>query len=327
MSMDRSFTLSVKPEHEGMRLDVFVGVGRSMSRSAARSLIDIGNVIVDGIRRKASTKLTQGQTVVVIEPDVQPVHISPEDIPIEVLHEDDDIAVINKHPGLVVHPAGPRRTGTLVNALMFRWGTLPAPGGPDRPGIVHRLDVGTSGLIIVARNEMSYWNLVRQFHERQIGKWYRAVVWGIPSPQEGTIDAPIGRHPRHRQKMAVVQKGKDARTSYTVCSSFVVASELRLKLHTGRTHQIRVHLSSLNHPVLGDPTYGGRRRAVRHVVPGYRRACEDLLSCVKRPLLHAETLVFYHPRYGDKKEIHTDPPEDFALVLNRLKSLRESDNT
>jgi len=304
-----------------MRLDVFVAISCNMSRSAARVLIDKGDVLVDGGHRKASLRLTYGQRVEVCKREPKPTLLEPENIPISVLYEDDDIAVINKHAGLIVHPAGSRRSGTLVNALLHRWGSLFAPGAPDRPGIVHRLDEGTTGLIIVTRNERAYWDLVQQFQERSIKKYYRAIVWGIPSMMEGIVNLPIGRHPRHRQKMSVVMNGKEARTAYKITRTLTFVSELTLELFTGRTHQIRVHLSSLNHPVVGDTTYGGRRRALRHVAPGYRKQCRELLSMVKRPLLHAETLVFRHPRSGDLRTMHAPLPKDFTDVIDWICTL------
>lgn len=311
----------IKAEYEGIRLDVFVGGACGISRNSARSMIDRGDVLIDGTTRKASTRLREGQVIEVVHSEPRESHLEPEDIPISVLYEDDDIAIINKHAGIIVHPAGPRRSETLVNALLFRWGSLPAPGGPDRPGIVHRLDKGTTGLIIVARNENAYQDLIRQFQERSILKYYRAIAWGIPPLETGTVDEPIGRHQRHRQKMAVSMNGKEAKTTYSILRTFRFASELRLQLHTGRTHQIRVHLSFFKHPVVGDPTYGGRSRALRHIVPGYRKFGRELLARTERPLLHAETLVFRHPRHGDRREIEAPVPDDFSETVNWLDGL------
>jgi 23S rRNA pseudouridine1911/1915/1917 synthase len=238
-----------------------------------------------------------------------------EDIPIAVVHEDRHLLVVDKPAGLVVHPGAGRATGTLVNALLHRVRDLSGIGGVLRPGIVHRLDRGTSGLLVVAKDDASHLALSRQFSGRTVEKEYLAVVLGVPRAKEGTIDVPIGRDPVHRQRMSVrAPRGRTARSTYRLVEAFDDAALLRVRIATGRTHQIRVHLAALGHPVAGDPTYGGKRRPASGQ-PETRVALEALT----RPALHAARLAFTHPATGERLTFESPLPPDLESLLIALR--------
>jgi 23S rRNA pseudouridine1911/1915/1917 synthase len=245
-----------------------------------------------------------------------PAEPQPEDIPIAVVYEDARLLVVNKPAGLVVHPGAGTSRGTLVNALLRHVRDLSGVGGVLRPGIVHRLDRGTSGLLVVAKDDETHRALVRQFAGRTVEKEYLALVLGVPARLSGEVDAPIGRDPVHRQKMSVrAPRGREARTSWRVDERFDGAALLRVRIHTGRTHQIRVHLASIGHPVAGDAVYGGTR------TPSSRRAAarEALLS-LERPALHAARLSFAHPASGERLACEAPLPRDIEAVLERLRA-------
>ena len=240
----------------------------------------------------------------------------PEDIELAVVHEDVHLIVVNKPAGLVVHPGAGTAGGTLVNALLGHVRDLSGVGGVLRPGIVHRLDKGTSGLLVVAKDDEAHRALVRQFAGRTVEKEYLALVLGLPAQASGQVDAPIGRDPVHRQKMSVrAPRGREARTSWTVEERFDGAALLRVRIHTGRTHQIRVHLASIGHPVAGDPVYGGTR------TPSSRRAgAREALLSLARPALHAARLAFTHPVTGHRLAFSAPLPPDLVAVLDRLRA-------
>jgi 23S rRNA pseudouridine1911/1915/1917 synthase len=291
-------------DDHGRRLDVAVATHvPSLSRSRAVQLAAEGRVCVDGRPRKPAFRLRRGQHVEVAVPPPVPPGVHPEAIPLDIVLEDEDLLVVNKPAGLTVHPAPGHASGTLVNALLSAVSNLAGIGGELRPGIVHRLDKDTSGLLVVAKSDAAHRALAAQFKTHTAQRTYLAVVRGRVRRDEGTISAPLGRHPVRRTRIAVVERGRPAVTRYTVLERFREATLLACRLETGRTHQIRVHLAHAGHPLLGDPVYG-RARAPE----------------IARQALHAARLEFTHPRTG-RCVICTAPlPEDFARLLARLRA-------
>ena len=301
----------------GERLDRWLaGAMPDLSRARLQAIITRGGVLVDGRVARPSLRLKTGQAISVRLPAPQPAVPLPEDIPLAVIYEDRHLLVVDKPAGLVVHPGAGRATGTLVNALLHRVHDLSGIGGVVRPGIVHRLDRGTSGLLVVAKDDASHLALSRQFSGRTVDKEYLAVVLGVPRAVEGTIDVPIGRDPVHRKRMSVrAPRGRAARSTYRLVEAFDGAALLRVRIATGRTHQIRVHLSALGHPVAGDRTYGGRRR------PASRRPeARAALEALTRPALHAARLAFTHPSSGERVSFESPLPEDLQALLAALRS-------
>jgi 23S rRNA pseudouridine1911/1915/1917 synthase len=286
------------------RLDRFLAEhGAELSRSAAARLIKEGAVSIGGRRARASDSVAAGDVVEYVEaPPREADTTSGEAIPLDVLFEDDDLVVINKPAGMVVHPAPGHHSGTLVHALLGRGGTWSAAGGVARPGIVHRLDKGTSGLIVAARNDSSHRALSSQLADRTMSRTYLAIVRGRVKADAGELEGPIGRHPKERKRMAVVSGGRFARTRYEVVGRRRGHTLLRCELDTGRTHQIRVHVSALGHPVAGDAEYGGRTP-----------------DGPKRPMLHAWRLRLRHPRSGDPMSFEAAPPADFDAFWDSLE--------
>ena len=308
-------TLAVDEAGAGERLDRWLAARLpDLSRARLQSVIAQGGVVVDGRPARPARRLKAGQTVSVRLPAPAPAVPLPEDIPLSVVHEDCHLLVVDKPAGLVVHPGAGRASGTLVNALLHRVRDLSGVGGVLRPGIVHRLDRGTSGLLVVAKDDATHIALSRQFAGRRVEKEYLAVVLGVPRRAEGTIDAPIGRDPANRKRMSVrAPRGRAARSAYRVVEAFDGAALVRVRIATGRTHQIRVHLAALGHPVAGDPTYGGRR--ARSGRPEARAALEAL----DRPALHAARLAFTHPATGERLAFESGLPADLQGLLARLR--------
>ncbi|MBI4887780.1 MAG: RluA family pseudouridine synthase [Acidobacteria bacterium] len=307
---------TVPSEFDGQRLDRFlVSVLDGYSRSQIQKLIADGHVQV--ARREARANLTMHeQDLVTIDPPaVAPSRVAGEALPIEILYEDADLAVLNKPAGMVVHPGAGHASGTLVNALLHHLSDLSGIGGELRPGIVHRLDRGTSGVMVVAKHDAAHQELARQFHDREVEKEYVALVWGVV--QAGRrIDAAIGRDPVDRQKMSArARHARHAVTRITRAHHLRGVTLCQVAIHTGRTHQIRVHLSAIGHPIVGDSVYGGLRRRV----PGDLRALQRL----QRPFLHAERLVFTHPRDGRRMEFTVPLPDDLARVLDDLPGWKD----
>jgi len=271
-------------------------------------------VRVDGRTSRASARLKSGQRVELEIPE--PVAAVPvaEAIPLSVVFEDARLLVLDKPAGIVVHPGAGGATGTLVNALLHHIRDLSGIGGVLRPGIVHRLDRGTSGLLVVAKDDEAHRALARQFAGRTVEKEYLAVVLGVPEPRQGRIEAPIGRHPAHRQRMSVRPGGRAARSDYQVVESLDGAALVRVRIHTGRTHQIRVHLASIGHPVAGDTAYGGTRTP-----PSRRAASREALTSLGRPALHAARLAFDHPASAERLQFESPLPSDIGAVLERLR--------
>ena len=299
----------VPADAAGMRLDRFLstapGVG---TRSQAKQLIDAGRVRVDGTAPKNAQQVRAGARVEVELRAPEPLSVEPEALPLRVLYEDEYMLAIDKPPGMVVHPAPGARRGTLVNALAHRLGVLGGPGAPDRPGIVHRLDRDTSGVLLVARTVAALEALARQFRERTIEKRYLAVVHGALTPAHGRIDRPIGRHPRERKRMSVRSAGgRSAITRWTVVERLPGATVVRLAPETGRTHQLRVHLAAAGHPIIGDRVYGTRR------------AGRDAGPPVPRQALHAEEIGFAHPATGVRLTVRAAVPPDIEELIARLR--------
>lgn len=291
----------------GLRLDVCISaVFPELTRSAAQRLIAEGAVLVDGKHQKSNYRLKAGQQIEVRVPDPVPTDNLAEDIPLNVVYEDSDIIVIDKSAGMVVHPAAGNRSGTLVNALLYHVDDLAGVGGEERPGIVHRLDKDTSGLLVVAKNDKSLLFLQHQLATRTMGREYLAIVHGRFKQEAGTISAPIGRHPTRRKEMAVVSDGRPAITHYQVLEDYHLYTLLSCKLDTGRTHQIRVHMSHIGHPVVGDTVYGPRK------------APFDL----SRQMLHARKLTLLHPTTKETMEFLSEVPFAIAELIQRLRKKR-----
>lgn len=302
--MKQIIELYPKEEDAGTRIDAYLRANTELSRSRVSSLILEGAVTANGfIVEKPSFKVEAGQKIMLAVPEMRPVDIVPQDIPLDILYQDADIVVVNKPCGMVVHPAVGNEDHTLVNALLYHVHDLSGIGGEARPGIVHRLDKDTSGLILVAKNDRSHAALSEQFKARSMEKHYRAVAFGSFSNDSGLIDAPIARHPIDRKKMAVVPSGKPSQTEWTVISRHKGATYLDVHLLTGRTHQIRVHMHSIGHPLLGDRIYAPNLKTSVHI---------------PRLMLHAHTLSFTHPTTGDRMTLTAPLPEKFLAVLEKL---------
>lgn len=298
--------LSVPPEAKGERLDQFLHRHLpTLSRSRLQELIEAGSVLLNGKSTKPSHKLKGGETVEVEIPAPRELSVAAEAIPLDVVYEDADLIVINKPQGMVTHPAPGAWEGTLVNALLAHCRDLSGIGGVARPGIVHRLDKDTSGLLVVAKNDASHQALSAQIAAKTAKRQYLAVVTGVPATEEGSIDAPIARHPSERVKMAVVPGGRHALTHWRVLEAFRDASLVEVTLATGRTHQIRVHMAHLGHPLVGDPVYGPKSR---------------LPVKLEGQALHAFRLAFDHPTTGLRMEFEVAPPERFQALMRYLRS-------
>ena len=309
-------TVEVEAAGAGERLDAWLArTLPDLSRARVQALIAEGAVTVDGAASRASSRVRAGQRVAVAVPDLQPAVPGAEDIALVVVYEDPHLLVVNKPAGLVVPPGAGTPSGTLVNALLHHVRDLSGIGGVLRPGIVHRLDRGTSGLIVVAKSDAAHQGLAAQFASRAVEKQYLAVVHGVPRPRSGTIDAPIGRHPVQRKKMSTTApRGRAARSSYVVEEALDGAALLRVRIHTGRTHQIRVHLSSLGHPIVGDATYGGSRSP-----SSSSAAARAAIASFPRPALHAAALAFDHPVTGERLSLEAALPEDMARLMLALR--------
>lgn len=312
--------LETGPGLTGLRVDkALADAYPDLSRSRINGLIQEGAVLVNGQAPKASARLRAGDVVEVVVPAPLPSNLEPEHGDLEILFEDPSLMVIAKPAGMVVHPGAGRPRGTLAAILLDHCGTLSEIGGVLRPGIVHRLDKGTSGVMVVAKNDAAHRSLSAQFKARVVTKIYSAICIGIPRPPRGSVHAPLGRDPRHRQRMAVAPEGRAAHTDYEVVESLGSASVLRLILHTGRTHQIRVHMASLNCPLVGDTLYGAAARASQS--PPEARA---LFLAFPRPALHAQILRFEHPITGKPLRFEQPWPADLESLRRGLRSASAS---
>ena len=311
--------IRVSPQDQGQRLDLFLTQQLpELSRTRVQSLIREGAVLVGDRREPVRYAVRDGDTVRVEVPEPEPLQIQPESIPLDILYEDRDLLVVDKPAGMAVHPAPGSWQGTLVNALLHHCSDLSGINGVLRPGIVHRLDKNTTGLLLVAKNDRAHRGLAAQLESRSLERRYTALVWGLPTEETGLVDAPIGRNPRDRKLMAVVAGGRAARTHFEVVERYPFLSRLDLRLETGRTHQIRVHLQHDGHPVFGDPAYGGRSRA-DGIRPEYRRTARGLLGLVDRQALHARRVGFDHPASGARLEFEAGPPPDMAGLIDAAR--------
>ena len=295
--------LTAATEHAGVRLDAFLSADGALTRSQAARLIAEGRVRVNGKPAAKSARLSGGETVTVDVPQLRETALPPQDIPLDVVYEDDDVIVVNKPTGLVVHPAPGHPDGTLVNALLHHCGdSLSGIGGEKRPGIVHRIDRDTSGLIIAAKNDAAHLALSAQLKDHSLSRTYECLVTGNMKQDSGTVDAPIGRSSADRKKMAVVPTGRRAVTHWEVVARYPGVTHLRCRLETGRTHQIRVHMAYIGHPILGDTVYGAKK-----AVPGLTGQC-----------LHAVGLQFIHPRTKELVSLTCGLPEEFTAMLRKI---------
>ena len=305
-------------------MDRFLATAQAnLSRSRLQSLIREGRVQVDGVPGRAAQRLRGGERIELELPPPREVALQPEAITLNVVHEDADVLVLDKPADFVVHPGAGVRTGTLVHALLHRDPAIADVGGEGRPGIVHRLDRHTSGLMVVARTPRAYRALVEALRVRTVRRTYRALVWGDPRTDTGEIEGAIGRDPRHRKRMAVVLRGgKPARTRWRVLERFGIAALLEVSLESGRTHQIRVHLAASHMPVVGDPVYGGRDKKQLSPGPTERSLVGALLECLPHQALHAAQLGFAHPVTGRALQFASPVPDRFARAIAMLQEYR-----
>ena len=301
-------TLTATTEQAGQRIDSFLAAEiEGLTRSAAARLLEQGNVTVNGTPLAKNYRLRGDETIAVEQPTPVETAVTAQDIPLDVIYEDDDVIVVNKPVGLVVHPAPGHPDGTLVNALLHHCGeSLSGVGGEKRPGIVHRIDRDTSGLIIAAKNDAAHLGLSAQLSDHTLARTYECLVVGNLRQDSGTVNAPIARHPADRKKMAVVANGRPAVTHWEVIARYNGVTHVRCHLETGRTHQIRVHMAHINHPILGDTVYGNKKP-----VPGLTGQC-----------LHATGLQFIHPRTGERISLTCDLPEEFQAKLRKLQNAK-----
>ena len=307
--MDSVKSATVTHELDGVRADkALAALVPEISRSAFAKLLEDGAVTAGGEKCDKHRILHEGDEVCFTLPEVRPLEVEAQNIPLDVVYEDDDVLVVNKPKGMVVHPAAGNPDGTLVNALLWHCGdSLSGINGVARPGIVHRIDKDTSGLLLVAKNDAAHKSLAAQLKAHTCNRVYEAVVVGNLKQDSGTVDAPIGRHPTQRKKMAVTANGRRAVTHWEVIARYPGFTHVRCRLETGRTHQIRVHLASIGHPILGDTVYGNKKS-----VPGLTGQC-----------LHAVGLRFLHPRTGESVELACPLPEEFTAQLRRLEAKRD----
>lgn len=326
--MAESCSFIVDARDAGQRLDKWLSTQLTdTSRSRIQQLIGEGCLSLAGATiTNAAAKVKSGECYALIIPEVTPLDLAPVPMDLDIVYEDDQLLVVNKPAGLTVHPAAGTQEPTLVHGLLAHCaGSLSGIGGVARPGIVHRIDKDTSGLMVVAKTDTAHQYLSAQLKDRSLSREYRAIVWGVPNPSHGTIDAPIARHPQHRKKMAVVEGGKAARTHYQLLERFgnpVIASLVGCKLESGRTHQIRVHLSHRGYPLLGDAVYGGvttsKINLISSILP---EETVHFLNHSRRQALHACKLTLRHPHTHEQMEFEAEWPEDLTALLAALRGL------
>lgn len=321
-----TYTYTIEEENHKSRLDKALSVlCDDLSRARVQGVIRDGGCRVNGVVvTNLSHKVVLDNVVELQVPDAVPSEILPEDIPLDIIYEDDELLVINKPVGMVVHPGAGNVSGTMVNALLHYCGdSLSGIGGVQRPGIVHRLDKDTSGLLMVAKTDRAHQGLSEQLSDRTLSRVYHALVIKVPTPLKGAVDIAIGRHSSHRVKMAVMTRGsKEARTNYRVLSNYNDACSLvECRLESGRTHQIRVHMAHIRHPLIGDPLYGAQKTAVMSALRGngYEEDVVEAVLSFGRQALHAKSISFVHPVSGEQMSFDSDLPDDFSKLLKMLK--------
>ena len=316
--MESTISFQVDPQEAAERLDVFLSrKNPGLSRSQIKRLIEMGRVQVGGKKAKAGLRLRVKDAVTLTLPEPRKLELEAQAIPLKVLYEDRHLIVVEKPAGLVVHPGAGNLSGTLVNALLHRCPDLAGIGGVLRPGIVHRLDKDTSGVLVAAKDDLAHRFLAEQFKKHTAERKYVGIVFG-QLPDEGQVSADIGRHPTHRKKMSArPRKGREARTHWRVLQRFRSFNLAEFRLETGRTHQIRVHLSSIGHPILGDPLYGGKSRLASVQPPALRKGLQSL----RRQALHAATLGFIHPATKEFMEFSSPLPADMEEAIASLRRL------
>jgi 23S rRNA pseudouridine1911/1915/1917 synthase len=318
--MKHEFDITIPAGQQRQRIDVYLAAHvENATRSKVQQAIRGGEVLLNGKRVKVSTLVAPGDVIHVQLSGPAPPEVLPENIPLDIVYEDDSLLVVNKPAGMVTHPAYKNYSGTLVNALMHHTNSLSQPH-PLRPGIVHRLDKDTSGLLVVAKNEVVHQKLAKQFAQKTTEREYWAIVWGVFKKPSGVIEASLGRSKSDRKKIAVVAEGKHAVTEYEVLQQFEYLALIRLHLRTGRTHQIRVHLAHIHHPVFGDPTYGGRKIVAGEMSGKKKAEVENLLAKISRQALHAQKLGFVHPVKNEMMRFESGLPEDMQSVLDFLQN-------
>ena len=312
--------LEVPNERAGERLDRLLSdMCPEFSRSRIQKLIAGGMIDLNGSSGRASQRVSEGDKIHISVPEPEPTSLDPEDIPLDIFYEDEHLLVINKPPGMIVHPAGPIRNGTLVNAVLAHCEHLSGINGVIRPGIVHRLDRDTSGLLMVAKDDVTHRGLAEQLASRTVRRRYLGLVWGRVKEGFGRIEGLLGRHPKDRTKMAVVRSGgRRSATKYEIAQTADFLTLLDVFLETGRTHQIRVHMNHIGHPIFADEVYGGGAQKIKGIAPQFREKASGLLRSAGRQMLHAADLGFQHPVSGEAMQFRAPPPADMQGVLSDL---------
>jgi len=316
----------IDPGQSLLRIDKYLSVRlTNISRTRIQAASDAGNILVNGTPVKPSYKVKPLDIVQIVLPDPpREIELIPQDIPLDIVFEDEDVIVVNKQAGMVVHPAYGNYSGTLVNALMWHFRDLPLfSSGELRPGLVHRIDKNTSGILVVAKNEKALNRLSRQFYERTTDRKYIALVWGVPDPLEGTISGHVGRNVRDRKIMQVFpdgSQGKPAITHYRVIENFSYVSVVECKLETGRTHQIRVHFSHIRHPLFNDEEYGGDKILKGTTFTKYQQFVRNCFAILPRQALHARSLAFDHPVTGERLSFESEIPADMAKAIEKWRA-------
>lgn len=320
------FKFVTDPGQSALRIDKFLfNRLESTSRTRIQIAANAGNILVDGKAVKPNYKVKPGEVIQIVLPQPpREIELIAEDIPLDIVYEDDDVVLVNKKPGMVVHPGYGNYTGTLINALMWHFKDLPLFNtGEARPGLVHRIDKNTSGLLVIAKNEFALNHLARQFFDHSTGRKYTAIIWGTPKKDKDTIISNIGRSPKDRKVMYVFkdgEEGKHAVTHYRVLEHLGYVSLVECQLETGRTHQIRIHMSSINHPLFNDPEYGGDRIIKGTTFTKYQQFVRNCFNILPRQALHARYLSFDHPVTGKRMEFETDLPDDMKAVIQKWKT-------